>query len=167
MQTTTRTSSFTITEARYVTSKIASDLQSFKALYGYITDQKITDFAEEVALHLANDYLESVEYGLKRDDKVIFSLKYDAKNGVLTNDRPGKIPDSLNTNGAVWYSYLIKNSKFDALSTAEQEAFKNKSPVTRVGAPSPVFSGNGYWSPDKSYAANSQGVNRNVFKEVQ
>jgi Bacterial HORMA domain family 1 len=84
------TESFTIVNARRVTSKIAADLDLMRAYYGWPTADEITDFAEEAAILLKGRDLRSVEYGFQRYGKVIFALKYVARSdGTLqSDDRP-------------------------------------------------------------------------------
>jgi len=64
----TQTRTWTITQARHVTSKIATDLDLLRTHYGKPSADKVSDFAEEAALLLAARYLGWVEYGFKRDE---------------------------------------------------------------------------------------------------
>jgi hypothetical protein len=163
----TETKTFTLTEARYVTSKIATDLQSMQSYYGSPPNERITKFAEEAAILLAKRYLASVEYGFKRNGQVIFALKYTAKSdGTLeADDRPGKIPPGLNMDGAVFYSYLRHNVAWYLLTASQQAVVEASLPIQRTGAGEPAFSGNGYWETSRSYSRNGEGVERLVFKQ--
>jgi hypothetical protein len=163
----TETRTFTITEARYVTSKIAADLQSLQAYYRRPSSERITDFAEEAAILLAKRYLHSVEYGFKKNNEVIFALKYMARSdGTLqTDERPGKIPPNLNVNDAVFYTYLRYNTAFNQLSAADQQKVESQLPFQRNGTGEPALSGNGYWESSRSYSKNGEGVDRQIFKQ--
>lgn len=165
-RTLTETRTFTITEARYVSSKIAADLQSLQSYYDSPSNEKITNFAEEAAILLSKRYLASVEYGFKKDGQVIFALKYVAKSdGTLEIDeRPGKIPPGLNLSGAVFYSYLRYNAAWYQLSSAQQATVENELPIQRTSAGEPAFSSNGLWGSSRSYSRNGEGVERNIFK---
>lgn len=163
----TGTKTFTITEARYITSKIAGDLASFKAHYGRITDARIAEFAEEAAYFLAKKVMDSVEYGLKKNGDVIFSLRYVvAPDGTLgTDDRPGKIPANLDATDAVFYSYLRMNAKYTAMSYAEQAEIDKGSPVQRTGGNEPTMAFGGSWETTKTYSSNGYGVERKTYKQ--
>lgn len=164
-QTLTQTSTFTITQARYVTSKIAADLDLMRIYYGEPSAERVSAFAEEAALLLAWRYLGSVEYGMKRDGKVIFSLKYFARSdgSLQVDDRPGRVPPSLNLAGATFYSYLTYSPAFLALSAADQRAVEAALPLQRSGGSEPV-TGAGYWEVSRSYSKSGEGVVRHVFR---
>ncbi len=53
----TSTSSFTITHARYLSSKVAADMHLCALYYGKPSEDKIRDYAEEVAQYLNEGYL--------------------------------------------------------------------------------------------------------------
>jgi hypothetical protein len=163
----TDTRTFTISNARYVTSKIAADLDVMRAYYGWPSENETTKYAEEAAILLSGRYLQSVEYGLKRNGKVIFALKYVARSdGTLqTDDRPGRIPIGLNISDTKSYSFLIYTDLFNKLSLDEQGKIKAPIPVIRSNGPNPE-TGNGYWEQSRTYSSNGEGVLRNIFKPL-
>jgi len=163
----TETRTFTMLHARYVTSKIAADLDLVRTYYLRPSVDEITAYAEEAAILLNERYLNTVEYGFKRDDKVIFSVKYIARSdGTLqADDRPGRIPAGMDISGTVWYSYLTYTSAYDRLSSVELASLKAKLPVPRFTSAAPV-SGSGYWEQSRSYSANGEGVVRNIFRPL-
>ena len=65
--TSTRTSTFTIANARYVTSKIKADLKLLQRAYGSPTDADIEAYGEEAAQLLNGGYLGTVTYGFRRN----------------------------------------------------------------------------------------------------
>ncbi len=73
-----------------------------RAYYGWPSADDITQYAEEAAILLNGRYLQSVEYGFKRNGKVILALKYTARSdGTLqSDDRPGRVPVGLDVSGA-------------------------------------------------------------------
>lgn len=163
----TETRTFTISHARYVTSKIAADLDLMRAYYGRPSADDITRYAEEAAILLNGRYLQSVEYGFKREGKAIFSLKYVARSdGTLqTDDRPGRVPFGLNVTGAGWYSYLSYSDSFFRLNSEQQAKITASLPVSRSDGPSPE-TGNGYWEQTRCYSSNGEGVVRNIFRPL-
>jgi hypothetical protein len=163
----TTTKTFTITEARYVTSKIAADLQVFREHYGHLSPERIQRFAEEAAYLLNGGWLKAVEYGLKINGEGVFTLRYEASNdGTLSSDdRPGKIPANLDMSNAAFYSFLWHSDKFLNLPLAEQDKIKKASPLLRTDAPLPVMAAGGRWEVTKTYSSNGQGVERKTYKK--
>ena len=163
----TRTQTFNITHARYVTSKIMTDLKLLQGAYGDPSDSRIEDFGEEAALLLRDGYLGDVTYGYRRNGKWILAMRYTARSdGTLeADDRAGRIPRGVNIDGAGFYSYLTYSSAWDGLSQAAREAAKAKLPVERTSAEPPGTSG-GYWTADRKYASNGTGVARSTFKPL-
>lgn len=163
--TSTRTSTFTIANARYVTSKIKADLKLLQRAYGSPTDTKIEAYGEEAAQLLNGGYLGTVTYGYRRDGSWVVALKYTAQsNGTLAaDDRAGGIPRGVDISGAQFYSYLTHSTKWDSLSASERNRIEKSLPVSRTGAPEPGTNG-GYWSADRSYSYNGTGVARGAFR---
>jgi len=163
----TQTRSFTITEARYVASKIATDLNLLNSYYSKPSIENASMYAEEVALFVAKKYLNSVEFGFERNGQVIFSLKYTARSdGTLTtDDRPGRIPANLNMTGVTFYTYLRPSALYHNLTTAEKDAFDKTLPFQRASGKEPVLQSNGYWERTHSYSKNGEGVEREVFRQ--
>lgn len=161
----TQTQSWTITNARYVTSKIAADLDLMRSHYGRPTEVDVTAYAEEAAMLLAKRYLGTVEYGFKRDGKVIFSLKFEARSdGTLGgDDRPGRVPATIDVSGASFYSWLTYSAAWSQLGAIERATFEATLPIQRVGGDTPVTAF-GSWSSDRSYSSNGEGVSRQTFR---
>ena len=165
--TSTRTSTFTIANARYVTSKIKADLKLLQRAYDAPTDADIEAYGEEAALLLKDGYLGTVIYGHLRNGSWVVALRYTAQpNGTLAaDDRAGGIPRGVDISGARFYSYLTYSTKWDALSTSERDRIKNSLPVSRTPAGEPGTTG-GYWSADRSYSYNGTGVGRGAFRPL-
>jgi len=163
--TTNRT--FTITNARYVASKIAADLDLLRAYHGRPSEQEITDYAVEIAMLLAARYLASMEYGFSRNGVSILALKYIARSDgtLIVDDRPGRVYAEINTVDASWYSYRIYDDNFWKLDAAARARFEAELPVQRVDAPEPR-AGNGYWEQNRTYSSNGEGVMRHVFRAL-
>jgi hypothetical protein len=162
----TRTQTFTITHARYVSSKIAADLDLLRAYYGKPSEQHVTNLAEEAALLLAARYLWSVEYGLRLNGVTVIALKYVAMaDGTLrSDDRPGRVPAIFGLTEATWYSFLEYTNAFFRLSQIERDRFEGALPIRRTAAPAPLAGAEGYWEQTRAYSSNGEGVVRHVFR---
>ncbi len=165
--TSTRTSTFTIAKARYVTSKIKADLKLLQRAYGSLTNADIDAFGEEAALLLKDGYLGTVTFGYRRNGSWVVALRYIAQsNGTLaSDDRAGGIPRGVNISGAQFLSYLTYSKKWDWLSPGEQERISDSLPISRTPGPEPGTTG-GYWSADRSYSSNGSGVARGAFRPL-
>jgi hypothetical protein len=164
-QSLTRTGSFTITDARYVASKMGADLRNLNARYGDPDLETIPDYVEESALLIAAGYLNTVDFGYKRGDQWKLRLRYTATiGGHLRDDPPGCFPDLSDVVGLQFYSYLTYSPVFDALDPAKRNAFKATLPISRTGAPEPNAAG-GY-STDHHYSRNGKGLSRNVYQAL-
>ncbi|PPU07888.1 hypothetical protein [Xanthomonas arboricola] len=160
--TVSETKTFTITHARHMAAKVATDLKRMQRLYGSPSDSSIADYETEIIELLKAGYLGTVTYGFKRDDNwIVPTLRYTAKElaGTSANDDdPGKVPPGANVDGASFYNYLTYSSTWDKLTSAESEAFKKTLPFQRVGAPEPGI--NGYLVDDRTYSAGGRAMNR-------
>lgn len=166
--TTSRT--FTVTHARYVTSKVAADLRQLQLFYGRPDDEQIDAYAEEAALLLRDGYLERVDYGFRRQDpqhgaQWVLLLRYVARNGNLDDDHSGRVPPGVDVNGTSFWSYLTYTAPFFALSDAERERVKAALPIERSAGREAGFV-YGTWSGDRTYSSAGQGVARSVFKPL-
>lgn len=161
----TATSSFTITEARYVGAKVGADLRLINNLHGRPALADIDNYVEEVALLLRDGHLGTVDYGFMdsstRDWKL--RLRYTATvGGQLLDSRPGGLPMTGNFAAYSFYSYLTYSTKFNGLSSTEQAGIKRALPITRVGADEPT-TGSGSTSSGNGYGRNGVGVNRDIY----
>ena len=165
--TSTRTSTFTIANARYVTSKIKADLKLLQRAYGAPTDADIEIYGEEAAQLLKSGCLGAVTYGFRRDGSWVVALKYTAQpNGTLAaDDRAGGIPRGVNISRTQFHSYLTYSIKWGLLSTSERDEIKKALPIARTSGQEPGTNG-GYWSADRSYSSNGSGVARGAFRPL-
>src|SRR4051794_8263976 len=133
----TFSTTFTITHARYVTSKVAADLRQLQLFYGSPSDDWIEAYAEEAAILLRDGYLERVDYGFKRTgpylgEQWVLVLRYTAHNGCLVDDHAGRVPPGSDVSGAWFTSFLSYSAKFIALSSAEQARVRADLPLSRT-----------------------------------
>ena len=165
--TNTYTTTFTITYARYMTSKVKTDLKLLQRAYGSPSDSRIDAFGEEAAQLLASGYLDTVTYGFKHGENLILALRYTAQgNGLLLeDDRAGGIPRGVDTTGVPFYSHLTYSEAWYQLPEADRESFEASLPLSRIGAPAPGTTG-GYWTSDRNYSSNGSGVTRGAFRPL-
>lgn len=106
---------FTLTHAKHLGAKVATDLKRMQRFYGYPSDSSIADYEVEIIEFLKNGYLGTVTYGFKRGDSWIEpTLRYSARelSGIDANDDdPGKVRPGADISGASFYSYLTYSSK--------------------------------------------------------
>lgn len=161
---TTRSASFTITDARYVGAKLGADLRVLHDLYGKPSLTTIDDYCEEVALLLRDGYLATVDYGFKNsgDNSWRLRLRYTATTNGQLDSRPGRLPTAVDIAGSSFYSYLTYSSAFHNLTSDRQETVKQALPVSRSSATEPTASA-GSSQSGQGYARNGTGVTRDVY----
>lgn len=156
------TTTFTLTHAKHMAAKVATDLKRMQRLYGSPSDTDIANYEAEVIDLLKAGYLGTVTYGYRRNgDWVEPTIRYTARDlagGTANDDDPGRVRPGADISGASFYSYLTYSSAWDNLSQAEQEAFKGRLPFQRSGAPEPGI--NGYLTSDRTYSSGGRALER-------
>jgi hypothetical protein len=106
----TETNTFTVTHARHMAAKVATDLKRIQRLYGQPNDTDIEKYEVEVVELLKAGYLDTVTYGYRRNLSWIEpTLKYTARDLVdsaTNDDDPGRIRPGADVSGAIFHSYL-------------------------------------------------------------
>jgi hypothetical protein len=165
--TSSESQSFTITHARKIAVKVATDLKRIQRFYGLPNDSDIEDYEEEIVQMLKAGYLKKVSYGFKKNGSWIEpSLHFEAKDlGGLASadDDPGRIRPGADISGASFYSYLTYSNAWWSLTEGERTAFKRGLPFFRGGADEPGI--NGYLSQDKTYSSGGKSVVRSIVKK--
>jgi hypothetical protein len=163
----TQTATFTIVHARYLASKAAADMHLCSQYYGKPSEQRIREYAEELAQYLNAGYLEEYEFGFKKDGKRVVSWRYkvDSNGKLTTDDRPGKVVPYVDVAGAVFFNFLTQNSCFFRLSAADQARFEAELPLQRTSGEAPS-DGLGYWTSDRNYFSGGCGLNRETFQPI-
>jgi len=158
----TEAKTFTVTHARHMAAKVATDLKRMQRLYGEPSDTSISSYETEAVELLKAGYLETVTYGYRRNGCWIEpTLRYTARDlaGASANDDdPGRIRPGANVDGASFYSYLTYSAAWDKLSAAEKENFEDGLPFKRSGAPEPAI--DGYLSNDRIYSSGGRALDR-------
>lgn len=156
---------FTVTHARYLASKVATDLKRIQRFYGAPLDAQIADYEAELTVFLKAGCLAIVTYGYRRDGSWIEpTVQYSARDlfGLATDDDPGRIRPGANTTGASFYSYLEYSGSWDRLSQPERDVLQRQVPVQRSGAPKPAMSG--YFETDKTYSSGGRSLQRATMR---
>lgn len=157
---------FTVTHARHIAAKVATDLKRLQRFYGAPSDAAINAYEGEIVELLKGGYLGTVTYGFKRDGKwIVPMLKYTARD--LTelqgdDDDPGKVRPGADISGASFYSYLTHSSTWNALSLTEREEVQKRLPVQRSTGAEPAM--NGYLVPDLTYSAGGRSMGRSSLR---
>ena len=161
----TKSATFTITHARYLSSKVAADMHLCAQYYGNPAESWVRQYAEELAQYLNSGYLAEYEFGYKKDGVRVVSWRYRVdENGILTtDDRAGKVVPYVDIAGASFYNYLTQSALFFALSSDQQARFNSGLPVQRTGG-NPPSDGRGYWISDRNYYSAGCGLNRQTFQ---
>jgi hypothetical protein len=161
----TRTATFTIVHARYLASKAAADMHLCAHYYGKPSEERIREYAEELAQYLNAGYVKEYEFGFEKNNKRIVTWRYKVdENGALTtDDRPGKVVPSVDIAGAVFFNFLTRNAQFFRLTNAQRASFEADLPFQRTESEPPA-DGSGYWTSDRNYFSGGQGLNRQTFQ---
>lgn len=156
------TETFTVTHARHMAAKVATDLKRMQRFYGSPSDSRIAEFEAEIMEFLKAGYLGTVTYGFKRGGQWIEpTLRYTARDlaGAAANDDdPGKVRPNADISGAAFYSYLTHGGSWYDVSDAEKGAFERRLPIQRDTASEPGV--NGYMTDDRTYSAGGRALNR-------
>lgn len=157
---------YSLASAKYVASKVATDLRQVQRYYGRPSDTDIADYALEAALLSHGGYVNKVIYGFQRNGDWILALEYTNVNGTLVaDDRAGGIYRSADTNGTVFTSFLYYSWKWSLLTGADRDNFTELLPFTRTSAPAPGYTG-GYHTSDRTYSAHGTGFTRSTYRPL-
>lgn len=152
---------FTVTHARHMAAKVATDLRRMQRFYGQPSDASIEQYEGELIVLLKAGYLGEVTYGFKRgDDWIEPSLRYTAGDlvGSGSDDDPGRVRQGRDVANASFYSFLTYSSKYHNASSAEKQSALKDLPLERGTASAPGISG--YLDSDKTYSAGGRALNR-------
>ena len=158
----TESSTFTVTHARHMAAKVATDLKRMQRFYGVPSDTRIAQFEAEATELIKAGYLGTVTYGFQRNGNWIEpTLRYTARDlaGASANDDdPGRIRPSADVSGAVFKSYLTYSLAWNQLTLAQQEAFEATLPFSRNGVSEPGITG--YLANDRTYSSGGRALER-------
>ena len=78
----TATDSFTLTHAKYLASKVTTDMLRCQQLYGYPSNAAINNYGTELALLLRDGYISIFEFGFQRNDHRLLSWRGAVRTSV-------------------------------------------------------------------------------------
>ncbi len=161
----TYTTTFTETQARYLASKVASDLRQLLLIYGLPPEDKIDAYVEELTILLPGGYVKSIDYGFVVDGAWVVALRYaiSPDGTVSADDRAGRVPTNASVQQGSWRSYLRYSGAWERLTPERRAEIEETLPFRREEAPEPGSSG-GAWVQDKTYSMDGKGVQREVFR---
>lgn len=164
----TATESFTLTYAKYLASKVTSDMWRCKQLYQRPTEDEINDYGTELALLLRDGYVFAYEFGFQKDDQRIVSWRYtvdSSGNLAAADDRPGGVVSGVNVTDASFFNQMTRSSSWFRLSQDERDGIDKTMPFKRVTKDGPK-DGRGYWQEDRSYSSNGVSLSRKTFRPL-
>lgn len=159
------TQTFTITHARHMAAKVATDLRRMQRFYGSPSESSIAAYEAELIALLKAGYLKEVTYGFKRGNEWIEpSLRYTADElfGSGSDDDPGRVRPGRDISGATFGSYLFYSEKYLNASSSDRDSALKDVPFARGNAPAPGI--NGYLESDKTYSAGGRSLNRSSIR---
>jgi hypothetical protein len=169
--TATATLTFTITDARYLASKVETDLKRVQRLYNREpTDIWIAQYGQELVELLKSGYLAKVTYGFRRDGRWVEpTLIYTARElqfgFSVTDDDPGRVRPGADIAGAAFGSFLEYSAAWHQLSALQQTHIEARLPFRRARADEPLI--NGHVVHDLTYSSGSRALNRGSVRSGQ
>ena len=162
--TATETKTFTITHAKHIAAKVATDLKRMQRFYGRPYDLSIDNFENEVIELLRYGYLKKVFYGFQKNDKWIEpTLIYEANELIVaTNDDPGKVRPGKDITGADFCSFLEYSNAWYSLLDEEKESFEHGLPIQRSTGSMPGIYG--YLDNDRTYSSGGRALLRSSVR---
>lgn len=160
---------FSLTHAKYLASKVVSDLYQCRNFYGEPSEAQISDYQDELIVMLAGGYLKEYEFGFKKNDQRIVSWQYRVNaSGDLVggnDDRSGGIYARADIRGATHFNFMSYSQAWFDLSSNEQSNVKSKHPIDRGTGYLPS-DGAGYWHTDRTYSSAGVAIERKTFRPV-
>ena len=163
---TSETTTFTVTHAKYLASKVATDLKRMQRLYERPSDYWIREFDAELVAFLKAGYLGTVTYGFLRNEiwipPMLRYTAYDLVNAFTVDDDPGRVLPGSDIRGAHFSSFLTFGGAWDYLSAAQKATFLATLPFQRVGGREAGSSG--ILVDDKTYSAGGRSLGRATLR---
>jgi len=158
----TESSTFTVTHAKHMAAKVATDLKRMQRFYTSPSDARIASFEAEATELIKAGYLGAVTYGFQRNGNWIEpTLRYTARDlsgGSANDDDPGRIRPGADIASATFTSYLTYSAAWHQLTQAQQNAFEATLPFSRNGTPEPGVTG--YLANDRTYSSGGRALDR-------
>ena len=150
-------STFTLTDAKYLASKVEADLIQMNRIHGKPSIDKARDYAVELAELLAYGYVDSISYGFRKNGVWTVALNYRVGyGGGRADERPGRVPLG-DTAGAAFGSVLTYSDKWLSLSLAERQRIEKRLPIPRRPGTEP---GGAWPAGDRTYTRHDVSLGR-------
>lgn len=161
----TTTTTFTRTHAKQLAAKVIADLYQCHVLYDRPTADNLNDYQTELIEMLANEYVETYEFGFKKDEKRVLSWRYTigSDGGLHGDSNAGGIFGKGAVDGTIYFNFMSYSAKWFKLTETERTSFKNGLPFHRTSGSLPG-DGDGYWQTDHGYTAGGVRVERKTFR---
>lgn len=161
--TSSQAETFTITNAKYLASKIQTDLQRLHRFYydshRQPTMDRIQSYYEEMVLLQKFNFLLEIEYGFSIGNQWKKALKYEARQGgvLASDDDPGGVRYTAIPSNAEWSSFLRYNNRWNSTAyESDKKEFLRLTPIRRTTGSE--YSGT--WTQERSYASGGRGLLR-------
>lgn len=160
----TESTTFTITHAKYIASKVAADLKRIQRFYNYPSDLQIERYEMEITKFLKSGFLKKVTYGFKKNGNWVEpTLIYTASDiESEINDDPGKIRPGMDVSEATFYSFLEYSDEWYSQPEGEKEKFRETLPFQRSTADTPGIEG--YVQSDRHYSSRGKSLSRSSVR---
>ncbi len=156
-----QTNSFTITNAKYLASKIETDLMRLHRYYyqshGRPTLSEIKQYHEELVILQKFNFLDEITYGFKLNGVWVKFIKYKATQGdhLITDNDPGGVTCSIISTDATFFSFLTYNNNWNS-NSEDGKRFLQETPINRGwGTDNPAMG-----SEQKMYLSGGRGFIR-------
>lgn len=161
----TYTQSFTRTHSRHLASKVVADLYQCSLLYDRPSAESLPAYEEEFVTLLAGGYVESYEFGFRRDGGRVLSWHYTVgAGGELEGDsRSGSLLRGVDLGNARYFNFLTHSYAWFALPETERDSIEAALPFQRTAGSAPT-DGSGYWKTEHGYSAGGVLLQRKVFR---
>jgi len=161
------TDTWTLTNAKYLASKVTTDMLRCQQNYREPDNDAINSYGTELALLLRDGYVATYEFGFKRNEQRLVSWSYtvDATGSISADDRPGRVVSGVDISNAVFFNYLTYSPAWGRLAQAERDSIKAGLPIQRVSGEPPA-DGQGYWERDLSYTSSGVALGRKTFRPL-
>ena len=161
---TTESTTFTVTHAKHIAAKVATDLKRMQRFYGKPSDTLIDQYEREIVELLKHGYLKKVTYGFQKNDNWIEpTLIYTSRDLSLSeSDDPGKIRPGKNIDNASFASFLEYSDTWNTMSSEEQKTFKENLPFQRTTGDTPGVTG--YLEDDRTYSSGGRSLARSSVR---
>jgi hypothetical protein len=162
--TATTTSTYTLSNAKYVASKVQTDLRQFQRWYGEPSDGWITAYRDELVILSAGGYVDQVKYGFVRGGSWILTIEYRFRyDGALVgDDRAGGLWHAANLDGASFTSYLYWSSTWSRLTEVQRAEVRGTLPFSRASTGEAPYAA-GRYASNRTYAVDGSGASRKMF----